>query len=203
MDVCVSGVSAYSTLGWLDDPVTGPMLRRGAGTLVETILHELVHATVYVKDHADFNEGVASFIGEEASVAFYLRANQSEESDKRRQQVHDGRQIEDELLRFRNEVIDLYASEPEKTSRGSARKALETQARERIASLPLQTQDPHRVANSLRLNDACLALTGTYSADIQLFRDFLADLDGDLFAFVARLKTTAEADDPLKALLEQ
>jgi predicted aminopeptidase len=205
MDVCVSGVSAYSTLGWMDDPITGPMLRRGAGTLVETILHELVHATVYVKGHADFNESVASFIGEQGSVAFYLRENQTEASDQRRREIHDWRQIDDELLRFRNEVIALYETEadtqPEKMSSNGTRRVLEARAREHIAALPLQTRDPHRVAESLRLNDACLALAGTYSKDIDRFREFLARLDGDLFAFIARLKTTADADDPLEALL--
>ena len=70
-DVCVSGVAAYSTLGWLDDPVTSPMLRRGAATLVETLLHELVHATAFVSEDVDFNESVAQFIGQEAAVRFF------------------------------------------------------------------------------------------------------------------------------------
>jgi len=71
LDVCVVAVPAYSTLGWLKDPVTAPMLLRGEGPAVETILHELVHATVYVKDHIDFDETAASFVGQEASVEFY------------------------------------------------------------------------------------------------------------------------------------
>jgi predicted aminopeptidase len=204
MDVCISGIAAYSTLGWLDDPITGPMLRRGDGALVETILHELVHATVYIKGHADFNEGVANFIGQEASVAFYLRENQRDASEKRRHQIHDARLIEDELLRFRDELIALYASdtEPAKLNQMATRQEFEAQARQRIAGLSLQTRDAKKVAESLRLNDACLALRGTYSANLSAFRDTLTQLDGDLFAFVARLKTTHDAADPLKALLE-
>ncbi len=70
-DVCVSGVTAYSTLGWLDDPVTTPMLGRGAASLVETLLHELVHATAFLPDAADFNESVAQFIGQQAAIRFF------------------------------------------------------------------------------------------------------------------------------------
>ena len=63
LDTCQVPVRAYSTLGWFEDPVTGPMLRGSEGALVETLLHELTHATVFVKSQADFNEGVASVRG--------------------------------------------------------------------------------------------------------------------------------------------
>jgi hypothetical protein len=52
------------------------------------------------------------------------------------------------------------------------------------------------------MNDACVALTGTYSSDLERYRERLAQLDGDLPAFIARLKTAADAEDPLQALLE-
>ena len=70
-DVCETAVSAYSTLGWLADPVTSPMLDHGPARLVETILHELVHATAFLPDEADFNEGVALFIGQQAAIRFF------------------------------------------------------------------------------------------------------------------------------------
>ena len=89
LDVCELAVPAYSTLGWLDDPVTAPMLRRGEGPLVETILHELVHATVYVRNQPDFNEGVASFIGDEGSVRFYAATNGPEASRRERERIEE------------------------------------------------------------------------------------------------------------------
>lgn len=73
-DVCVSPVAAYSTLGWLDDPVTSPMLGRGIASFVETLLHELVHATVFIEGDADFNEGVALFVGQEAAIRYFEQA---------------------------------------------------------------------------------------------------------------------------------
>jgi predicted aminopeptidase len=66
-DVCLVPVSAYSTLGWFDDPVTTPLLQGDPGELVETLLHELVHATVFTPSEARFNEGVATFVGQEAA----------------------------------------------------------------------------------------------------------------------------------------
>jgi len=63
MDVCVLAVPAYSTLGWLADPVTAPMVGRGDAYLVETLIHELVHATVYAPDAARLNDACLSSAG--------------------------------------------------------------------------------------------------------------------------------------------
>ncbi len=201
LNVCEFGVSAYSTLGWMDDPITAPMLRQPPGLLVETILHELVHATVYVKSHAAFNESVASFIGEEASVRFYQGNSQPDLAQQRRLEIEDARRIDAELLRFREEVSELYASQTAGASRDEIREGLELRARRRVANLPLGTRDPSELADGLRMNDACLALTGTYSADLDRYSELLRRLDGDLAVFIARLERAKGAEDPLEALL--
>ena len=43
LEVHVQGATAYSTLGWFDDPVLPTMLRYGQVALVELLLHELTH----------------------------------------------------------------------------------------------------------------------------------------------------------------
>ncbi|MBW2541781.1 MAG: aminopeptidase [Deltaproteobacteria bacterium] len=201
LNVCESGVSAYSTLGWMDDPVTEPMLRQPPGLLVEVILHELVHATVYLKDHADFNESVASFIGEEGSVRFFESSLQPERAHRRRLEIEDDRRINAELLRFREEVSALYASRGEGSDRDEIRQHLEERARTRIRNLPLGTRDPGELADVLRMNDACLALTGTYASELERYAELFARLDGDLVALIARLRSVEDAEDPLQALL--
>ena len=50
MDVFVSGVEAYSTLGWFDDPILNGMLNWGDERLATLIFHELAHQRFYVKD---------------------------------------------------------------------------------------------------------------------------------------------------------
>lgn len=199
LDVCEVPVRAYSTLGWLDDPVTGPMLRRDSGVLVETILHELVHATVYVPNHIDFNEGVATFIGQEGSVLFYRMAGDSDQALRRQTEVDDSRRIDSELLRFREQVSALYQQSPPDLA--ARRSALERDARERIAAIPLAQQDAAELADRLQLNDACLALIGTYSADLEQYAQRLRTLAGDLSRFIVLLEVAAGTDDPKAALL--
>jgi predicted aminopeptidase len=72
-DVEVRPVPAYSTLGWFDDPVLSSMLspgNEGLAWLVETVLHESVHATLYVAGQSSFNEGLASFAGSRLAKAY-------------------------------------------------------------------------------------------------------------------------------------
>jgi predicted aminopeptidase len=201
LDVCIVAVPAYSTLGWLEDPVTAPMLRRGEGETIETIFHELVHATVYVKDHVDFDETVASFIGQEASVRFYEHEETPEAADARRGAVRDERALSAILVGLRARVEALYASSDPGPERDAARSRLATEARAEIAALPLRERDPAELAGAIQLNDACLAFWGTYGSGMDRYVAKLDALGGDLPAFIVQLREAADAPDPEAALL--
>lgn len=198
-DVCVSPVTAYSTLGWLDDPVTSPMLGRGAANLVETLLHELVHATVFIDGDADFNEGVALFIGQEAAVRYFAQAPQGADpatalpsGERVRAWVEDRRWVEAAVLEFRDRLARLS----ERPDAALQRDAAERVVRGELASLPLAVLDAQAVAEEARLSDACLALRGTYSRDLPRHAALLESLDGDLDAMVDHLVEWAARDEP-------
>lgn len=201
LDVCVVPVSAYSTLGWFEDPLTAPMLQADEGRLVETLLHELVHATVFVPEQVDFNEGVATFVGEEASVRFYEMQRTESDATERRLAVADARRFDAAVLALRRRVETLYLEEPEGPDRDAQREQAEAQTRAAIAKLGFETRDAAELAEAARLNDACLALSATYTADLPDYEALLAGLGGDLAAFVGRLREAAETDDPRASLL--
>jgi len=199
MDVCLFAIKAYSTLGWFPDPLTTPMLDTSTDRLAETVIHELVHATVFVESQPDFNEGAANFVGEEAAIRFFSgepgREAQSPDLDPRLR-VGDDRQIASELMRLRDEVSELYAGVLSGEAQTREREALTTRARERLGDLPLRTRDPAKVAEKIRLSDACLSLSGTYVADTPKHERVLEHLGGDLPRFIERLREAAETDDP-------
>jgi predicted aminopeptidase len=72
-DTYTRGVSAYSTLGWVDDSLLSSMLGYSDEDLVNTIIHETVHTTLYIKSSADFNERMAVFLGGKGTEMFYLK----------------------------------------------------------------------------------------------------------------------------------
>ena len=71
-DVNVTNPSGWSTLGWFTDPILSDMLYKSEGDLASLIIHEMVHATIFVKDSVNFNENLASFIGDLAALKFVL-----------------------------------------------------------------------------------------------------------------------------------
>jgi predicted aminopeptidase len=198
-DTCLVAVPAYSTLGWFADPVTTPLLRRGPGPLVETLLHELVHATVFVADDADWNEGVATFVGQEGSVRYFAARGGDGAAAAERRRIADERAVARVLRGLHARVAALYR-EPPSPARDAARAAAGDAARAALAALPLATLDPARVAAAARLNDACLALAATYQGDLDAYARRLAEASGDLSAFVSAVRAAAEARDPRGAL---
>jgi predicted aminopeptidase len=69
-DTFLRPAGAYSTLGWLNDPIFSPMLKWSDVGLTEVILHEMAHNTLYFKGSTGFNEQLATFIGNRGTIDF-------------------------------------------------------------------------------------------------------------------------------------
>jgi len=196
-DVCVSAITAYSTLGWFDDPVTSPMLARGAASLAETLFHEWVHSTAFFPDKIDFNESVAQFIGQHAAIRFFEdvsgdSAQRLPDASRVRDAIDDRRAIDDVIQTFHDLLLEIQDAD----DRVALRAVAEAGARGELAALPLRVLDADRVASGARLSDACLALRGTYVQDLPRHAQLLRELDGDLEAMIARLTEWSDSDRP-------
>ena len=64
-DTFIGNVSAYSTLGYLDDPVLSSFLRLGTPEVARTVFHELAHQLIFVQDDSLFNESFATAVENE------------------------------------------------------------------------------------------------------------------------------------------
>jgi predicted aminopeptidase len=58
-DTYVGGIPAYSTLGYLKDPVLNTFLKFGSLEVARLIFHELAHQVLYVDGDTTFNESFA------------------------------------------------------------------------------------------------------------------------------------------------
>lgn len=71
-DVIIRNPGGWSTLGWFTDPILSKMLNRSEGDLANLIIHEMSHATIFVKDSIEFNENLATFIGDRGTEKFLI-----------------------------------------------------------------------------------------------------------------------------------
>ena len=67
----VRGAEAFSSLGWFNDPLLSTTLRNPPPYLVNTVLHESLHSTLWIPDQVNFNESLAHFVGTWGTIDFF------------------------------------------------------------------------------------------------------------------------------------
>jgi predicted aminopeptidase len=121
-DVDFRGASAYSTLGWFKDPILSTMLSTistqdpatdtALGDLANIVIHESVHATLYLQGQSYFNESLASFVADQLTFTYLserrgkasveLKAYQTEELKRR--------ELDQQLREAYQYLMTLYGS---------------------------------------------------------------------------------------------
>jgi len=187
-DTYLRGVSAYSTLGWFDDPVFSTMLKYSDESLANTIIHELAHGTIYKNGDTPFNEGVATFIGNVGSIQFLIQ-HYGRESKLHRLALdnqHDAL-LFSRFIRSSQERLSKYYSSPlsskEKIA-GRHVKFKEIKDNFRNLKPQFKTRQYHYF-EQLQLNNAVMAGFGQYYEELELFekvwkknkKDFIKTLE--------------------------
>ncbi len=109
-DTYVGGVSAYSTLGYFNDPVLNTFLRYGDTEVAHIIFHELAHQLVYAKGDSAFNESFATTV-EDEGMRRWLKMSGSPERlrDFEKQQQYSA-QFHQLVEESRDKLRAVYAS---------------------------------------------------------------------------------------------
>ena len=94
-DTYVRGVTAFSSLGWFNDPVLSSMMNYENHDLVNLIIHETVHTTLFIKDNVNFNERLATFLANIGTEMYYQKI---EGNDSTTIQLVNQEQIDDKLF---------------------------------------------------------------------------------------------------------
>lgn len=111
-DTGIRTVSAWSTLGFLNDPIMSDLLFRDVGNVANTVIHELTHGTIFVKNNLKFNENLASFIGDEGAIRFLAckYGKDSPEYTYYKTYMADRKRYVDHILRGMQRLDSLYST---------------------------------------------------------------------------------------------
>lgn len=198
-DTYVRGVTAYSTLGWFDDPLLSTMLQYSAHDLVNVVIHETVHATIYIKSNADFNERLATFIGNKGTELFFIRNAQRfpQALSTIRAEMADEKLFSEFISKELAELKSWYANTPKPID--------ETQRQTRLAEIqkrflegPAKQIKSGSYSNFTKdpLNNAILLTYQTYISDMQDFEKAFQALDSNFANLLAFCKNLEKAKDP-------
>jgi predicted aminopeptidase len=204
-DVYVSGVEAYSTLGWFNDPIISSMMNWGDERLATLIFHELAHQRFYVKDDSEFNESYATFVEQEGTRQWRAARGLSAETASSETRRRD--QLTRLVLDTRDRLKALYA-EPLSPDVMRERKATEF---ERLRVEYTRLRDSQWGGDKrfdawvyAPMNNARLLPIGLYDQWTPAFAALFKRVNGDWLAFFEAVeKLGGLPQDERKAALEK
>ncbi|GHV81216.1 hypothetical protein AGMMS49944_30070 [Spirochaetia bacterium] len=193
LDVWIRGVEAFSTLGWFSDPLYSYMKDYPLHRLADLIIHESTHATIYLKNHAQFNEELAEFIGTEGS-RLYIEETFGIDSDQYRaiaQSEGDSATFLGLIRELIAELEPVYESDITREEKLQKKAAIIQAAKTRFAENydTLFQNDNYRFFSDLPLNNAYLELYRLYYENDHYFQDLYDRSGRDLSKFITAVKT--------------
>ena len=203
-DAMARPAGAYSTGGWFHDPITSSMLDDGPDAFAElanVVLHESVHATVFIPDQPYFNEGLAEYVGDALTDEWLAERFGPEAPELARwQEVQAWRRTRmARLFATYTELDEVYKSDASKTDKLTRKAAI---IDELVADLKLWA----------RPNNASLVELRVYKASYDAFAKVHAACGHDIprmLKLAGKLgrgdfgKRLADDLTPVLALLEQ
>jgi predicted aminopeptidase len=205
-DTYVRPVSGYSTLGITSDPIYSSMLEGGEARIVEVMLHEMLHGTLYLSGHSAWNESLATFVGYHGAALFFLR-----DGGKAQKILDDARRRQESTAKFSRflepflrELETLYASPRSREEKLRLRE--EVFARIQTEFVLQFPPPPGRKPGAFAtepLNNAVLVAHAVYHRSSPDHDRIFEKLGRDLAAFVRLYKHAVDdKDDPIGYLKE-
>ena len=202
-DAILRPVSAYSTLGYFSDPLLSTMLDDPPDELANLILHELTHSTIFAEDNTDFNESLATFVGQKGSLLF-LAHHFGPDTDH----IVAAEQKRADAERFRNYMTgvvasldSLYNQDLSKPETLSKREQVFAQAQEDFRLTLANYHNPnYNFFLKWTINNARLLSYRRYNSKLYLFEAIYQQQQQNMSKALAFFSICSKNDSPWQCL---
>lgn len=205
-DTYVRGVTAYSTLGWFKDPILSSMLAYSDYDMANTIIHETVHTTIYIKSNANFNERLASYLGDLGARLFFeeTTSGSKELLEITKQEDYDqklfGEFISEQIKNLEKWYAENKSNPQLEQERIGKFEFIKKEFRDAV--LPNLKTNKYKNFSDAKLNNAKLLGLKLYMNDLSDFEKLTEKFNGDFNKILEYCKSLERQDDPEKALKE-
>jgi len=203
-DTFVQRAGAYSTLGWLKDPIFSSMLRWDEATLANLILHEMAHTTIYFKGQTDFNEQMATFIGNRGAIDFL-----AEKYGKGSQQVAEAIHNQEDDLLFSlwidqacQRLSNFYSKEISREEKIRGREEIFCSLKDEFKKISFKT-DCYNNFEKKDLNNSVLLAYRRYTHGLENFQTLYEYLGNDLRRMIGFFKEIQRSREEASSYLER
>ncbi|MDR2596475.1 MAG: aminopeptidase [Treponema sp.] len=205
LDVWIRAVDGFSTLGWFKDPLYSYMRDYSPGRLADLIIHELVHATVFITGQVKFNEELAEFIGSEGARQYIEKryGKDSKEYLEISSSDDDNRNYVEFIQELIAELEILYSDENvNREGKLTEKEKIINAAKERfIREYESRfSSDNYRGFPDVPVNNAYLELYRLYYTEDNFFTDLYKRSGSDLRAVIKAAKAITKKGNPREQL---
>ena len=200
LEVYIGQVSAYSTLGWFDDPVLSSFINWPDYRLAGLLFHELTHQQIYIDDDTTFNESLASAVQQVGTELWLKSQNRIEDLDKLLRWLAYREQAIKLIESTRETLEELYASEISAAEKRERKIQVFAEARNRHSTIA----KTHRVSGGFTrwftddLNNAKIGSVATYNSQVPAFINMIHAHQLDFKAFFNYADAVGALEKPVR-----
>ena len=204
LDVFLRPSGAFSTLGYLSDPLFSTAMSRDTMELVATVIHELAHNTLYVKSQTPFNESFASFVGYRGAEAFFRARHDTLDARRAAARWRDERTLDVFYAELARRLDSAYAEPLSGQRLEQVRTTVFGWARDQFrgpVGQSLETYDWRWFAQA-PLNNAVIIAERLYRMNLNLFDEIYLQNNADIAETIRaiQIRVFTQTGDPYQAL---
>ncbi|MEP1215226.1 MAG: aminopeptidase [Marinobacter sp.] len=191
-DTFIGGVTAYSTLGWFDDPLHTGFISLAVDRMVALMFHELAHRVVYINDDTAFNESFATAVELEGLRLWLERQGDDDGFRRALTRLHQRTQTL-RLVEAASAQLEVLYEERDTRPQAELRQRkaqIFQKLLEDYRALSARWDQPGPLGdNPTELNNANLALFSQYNQHVPAFRQLFRNVGGNFEAFYGAVES--------------